>query len=179
MSILALFYIDCLPCLIVGPLFCREYWMIYGGPGFLAVVWFGSTPPSPLSNLDRKTEKERQLAEERGWEVGEGAKSYNGENAWSSIYHSIIHTLCLQSKVLMTSLGFRSLYQRTQSRRLYLLSIQIRAFCATLWLGWMPAGDGGEGEERREGSQPVGGSDLGGQTSLRLRLPSRHRYSLL
>jgi hypothetical protein len=32
----------------------REYWMIYRGPGFLAVVWFGSSPPlptSPVSNL--------------------------------------------------------------------------------------------------------------------------------
>ncbi len=30
----------------------REHWMIYRGPGFLAVVWFGSLPnPSPLSNL--------------------------------------------------------------------------------------------------------------------------------
>ncbi len=29
-----------------------EDWMIYRGPGFLAVVWFGSTPaPSPVSNL--------------------------------------------------------------------------------------------------------------------------------
>ncbi len=28
----------------------KEDWIIYGGPDFLAVVWFGSTPtPSPLS----------------------------------------------------------------------------------------------------------------------------------
>ncbi len=27
----------------------REYWMIYRGPGFLSVVWFGSNP-SPLSS---------------------------------------------------------------------------------------------------------------------------------
>ncbi len=27
----------------------REYWMVYRGPGFLAVAWFGSSPaPSPL-----------------------------------------------------------------------------------------------------------------------------------
>ncbi len=33
----------------------RKYWMIYGGPGFLANIWFGSSPtpflPSPVSNL--------------------------------------------------------------------------------------------------------------------------------
>ncbi len=30
----------------------RENWMIYRGPGSLAVVWFGSTPtPSPVSKL--------------------------------------------------------------------------------------------------------------------------------
>jgi len=25
----------------------REFWIIYRGPGFLAVVWFGSSPPPP------------------------------------------------------------------------------------------------------------------------------------
>jgi hypothetical protein len=30
----------------------REYWMIYRGPGFLAIVWFGSfPPPSPPPSL--------------------------------------------------------------------------------------------------------------------------------
>ncbi len=32
-----------------------EYWMIYSGPGFLTVIWFGSSPdpshPSPVSKL--------------------------------------------------------------------------------------------------------------------------------
>jgi hypothetical protein len=27
----------------------KEYWMIYRGPGFLAVVWFGSSTMHPLS----------------------------------------------------------------------------------------------------------------------------------
>ncbi len=47
----------------------REYWIIYTGAGFLAVVCFGSSPaPSPLSRhyarraANRKTEKGRQLA---------------------------------------------------------------------------------------------------------------------
>ncbi len=56
----------------------REYYMIYRGPGFLVVVWFGSSPtPSPLSRQQvrpaathRKTKKERQLGDGRegvGW----------------------------------------------------------------------------------------------------------------
>ncbi len=36
----------------------REYWMIHRGPGFLTVVWFGSTPasspPSPVRKFDRR-----------------------------------------------------------------------------------------------------------------------------
>ncbi len=52
----------------------REYWIIYRGTGFLAVVWFGSLPtPSPpllsvtSTGAHRKTEKKRQLADRRGW----------------------------------------------------------------------------------------------------------------
>ncbi len=49
----------------------REYWTIYRGPGFLAVIWFGSTPNPhpPVSKLHRRhktTEKERQLADGKG-----------------------------------------------------------------------------------------------------------------
>ncbi len=43
----------------------REYWMIYRGPGFLAVVKFGSKPtpypPSPVSKLDRRHEGRLQM----------------------------------------------------------------------------------------------------------------------
>ena len=57
----------------------REYWMIYREPGFLAVVWFSSSPtPSPplVSKLDRRhTERlrnKRQLFDRRGGKgVGE------------------------------------------------------------------------------------------------------------
>ncbi len=62
--------LTCLPCLYsctagghisdnfifrtkgVNRILPREYWMIYRGPGFLAVAWFGSSStPSPVSNL--------------------------------------------------------------------------------------------------------------------------------
>jgi hypothetical protein len=54
--------------------------MIYRGPGFLAVIGFGSSPSpsSPLSRQQgrpathRKTEKERQLADWRGRVAGVG-----------------------------------------------------------------------------------------------------------
>jgi hypothetical protein len=68
--------------------------MIERGPGYLDVVRFGSSPtPSPVSKLDqktRKTEKERQLADGRWGRGWGGAKSYDGEKAWSSINHSIL-----------------------------------------------------------------------------------------
>jgi hypothetical protein len=65
--------------------------MIYRGPGFLAVVRLGSCPPPPTaSSTHRKTEKERQLADGGGGGDWGGAKSYDGEKAWSSINNSII-----------------------------------------------------------------------------------------
>ncbi len=50
--------------LCTPPYSVREYWMIYRGPGFLAVVWFGSSPtsspppfPSVCSNGDTDWER--------------------------------------------------------------------------------------------------------------------------
>ncbi len=65
----------------------RGCWMIYRGPGFLAVVWFGSScpfPPSPVSKLDRRHTRRR------GGGVGRGAESYHRRKVWSSINHSIL-----------------------------------------------------------------------------------------
>ncbi len=76
----------------------REYWMIFRGPGFLAVVCFGSSPtPSQLSQeartaTRRKSEKERQLADGRrggGWGRNqiiwqrESLVLYKSMNHWS------------------------------------------------------------------------------------------------
>ncbi len=73
----------------------RECWMIYRGPGFLVVLRCGSStnPSSPLPSEARpethmKTEKERHLL--HGRVDGGGAKSNDGEKAWSSINHSIL-----------------------------------------------------------------------------------------
>ncbi len=69
----------------------REFRMIYREPGFLAVVWFGSSlhllpslsclfsQPSCVSPVE--------LAEGRGGGGGGGAKTYDDEKAWSSINH--------------------------------------------------------------------------------------------
>ncbi len=75
----------------------REYWMIYGGPGFIAVAWIGSSPtpslpylPSVSSTSDTQEDWERD-GRERGEGVrGRGANSYDGEKAWSSIQHSTL-----------------------------------------------------------------------------------------
>ncbi len=82
----------------------REYWIIYRGPGFLRVLWFGSSP-TPSSNLsrqnaqpgtNRKTEKERHMLTVEG-RVGE-EPNHNRKKAWSSITHSILsreaHRIC-------------------------------------------------------------------------------------
>ncbi len=47
----------------------RGYWMIYRGPGFLDVVWFGSSPsprPSPVSKLEGRYNLLTE-GEGRGW----------------------------------------------------------------------------------------------------------------
>jgi hypothetical protein len=57
------------------------------GPGFLAVVQYNLAPSpfsSPVSKLDRDTQDDNLLTGERVGER-EGAKSYDGEKAWSSI----------------------------------------------------------------------------------------------
>jgi hypothetical protein len=72
--------------------------MIYIGPGFLSIVWFGSSPTlSPLSRQQArqaahgKIKKERQLADAGGGGWGkERAKSDNGEKALSSVNHSTL-----------------------------------------------------------------------------------------
>jgi len=66
----------------------REYWFIYRLPGFLPIVWFGSSPtppqpPYPVNKLDRKyTGRLRKREEGRVW-----ARS---KKAWSFINHSIL-----------------------------------------------------------------------------------------
>ncbi len=69
----------------------REYWMIYRGPGFLAIVWFGSSSTPHLQSVsstgDTQEYWEREttcLREKGGGEGGRGAKLYNHRKAWSS-----------------------------------------------------------------------------------------------
>jgi hypothetical protein len=77
----------------------REYWMVYRRPGLKAVVWFGSSPIPPLlpsaSCLSFWVflclSPSSLLTGEVGG--GAGAKSYDGEKAWSSLNHSIQYSL--------------------------------------------------------------------------------------
>ncbi len=81
----------------------REYWTIYRGRGFLAVVWFGSTPtlspPSPVNSWinvthadwERETTCWRRGGRGRG--DGYGAELYDNKRAWPFIDHSILSVL--------------------------------------------------------------------------------------
>jgi hypothetical protein len=65
----------------------REDWMIYRGPGFLAVVWFGSTPtPFPTSRQQIVSlsvfRRSSLLTEGRGWAW---SRSHVRKKAWHSI----------------------------------------------------------------------------------------------
>ncbi len=69
----------------------REYWLIYRGPGFLAVVCLGTsptfTPPPPhVSNLSLFLSPLRLLP----GGCGRGAESYHGVKSWSPVNHSIL-----------------------------------------------------------------------------------------
>ncbi len=76
----------------------KEYWVIYRGPGFLAVViWQLPHPLSPLKvsstgDTGRLRKGDNlQLADGSGGEmVGVGDKFYDGDKAWSSINHLIL-----------------------------------------------------------------------------------------
>ncbi len=77
--------------------------MIYRGPGFLAVVWFGSSPtPSPLSRQQarlathRKTEKKRQLDDGRGGREGVGEEPNHSAARTSYLKHAIFSVYVLQ-----------------------------------------------------------------------------------
>jgi hypothetical protein len=75
--------------------------MLYRGPGFLAAVYFGSTPTPPprLSRqkdrpaTHRKTEKERQVGDGRWEGDGRGAESYDRKKALSMVFYKPLNTL--------------------------------------------------------------------------------------
>jgi hypothetical protein len=66
--------------------------IIYRDPGFLAVVWFGSSF-SAVSSTDethRRLRKRDKLLTVGGGGDGRGAESYDRKKAWYSINHSIL-----------------------------------------------------------------------------------------
>ncbi len=78
---------DC--CDFCRPSKKREYWMLYRGPGFLAVVWFGSSPFTviawPATHIDWERDK---LCWREGW--GRSQIMRPQKKAWTSINHSIL-----------------------------------------------------------------------------------------
>ncbi len=105
--------------------------MIYGGPGFLAVVRSVSspTPLPPVSKLDRrhtwKTEKERQVADRMG--VG---KKPNNMTASLVFYKSFnrINTLCPKLNIILNNfLGLTIVIYQQKSYVLVLVLLVIRS----------------------------------------------------
>ena len=74
---------------------------IYKRPGFLADIWFGSSP-HPLPPLPSGD--------------GEGAKSYDGETAWSSKNHSVLSAIKIS--VVEFAYLWTTKLQGTQPRQL-------------------------------------------------------------
>jgi hypothetical protein len=70
----------------------REYLMYYRGPGFLAVIPPPLPPPNKqvVSLFQSSCVSPVEFTDGRGGGKGEGAKLYDGEKPWSSIYHSIL-----------------------------------------------------------------------------------------
>ncbi len=82
----------------------RDYWTIYRGPGFLAVVrldWL-LPYPSPLSSQQVVSLFQSSWVAYRAywWERGMGGgaryKSYDSEKSWSSINHAILFVFGIQ-----------------------------------------------------------------------------------
>ncbi len=72
-----------------------KYWMVYGRPGFLDVVWFGSSPPPPpISKLDwrdtRRLRKRDNLQGGDGGEGGGGAKNHRMARKPGPLNYSIL-----------------------------------------------------------------------------------------
>jgi hypothetical protein len=72
----------------------REYWMIYSGPRFLAVVWYGSSPPLPVSKLSLFLSLpmcRRSSLRVRGW----GRSQFIRQGRESLVLCKSFNTLCL------------------------------------------------------------------------------------
>jgi hypothetical protein len=67
----------------------REYWVFYRGPGFIAVLWFGSPPlPSVNSTEDTQDDWERETTCLQGEGVVEEPNHTSARKPWS-LNHSI------------------------------------------------------------------------------------------
>ncbi len=98
----------------------REYWMVYRGPGFLAVVWFGLShaPPTPpphpslpsvCSNGDTQEDWDRQLVDGRG---GRG-KEPNHTTVRKMVLNKSFNTLWCRIYSRAATAQNKSMYCRT------------------------------------------------------------------
>ncbi len=115
--------------------------MIYRGPGFLAVVRFGSSPTllPHLSSVSstathRKTEKEKTCCQERGERGGRGAESYDRKKvlvlykSFNTLWHRGTETGCYGWEVGKGGEGGYGSY-RYIGERVNWTYIKIAIFC--------------------------------------------------
>jgi hypothetical protein len=106
-------YINIIDSSFIQREYPKEYWIIYRGPSFLAVVWFGSSPaPPPLPSASclsfsvfLRVASPVELTDVRcgGVVVWRGAKSNLREKAWPSINHSILSVISLAKQSCSSS----------------------------------------------------------------------------
>ncbi len=98
----------------------REYWMIYRGPGFLAVVWFGSSPTcvSPVALTDGRGGKWV------GWGMSPWSHIiYDGENSFNTLWFAWSKFLQGKQKLTMLlSVSWGGSYKDKFYRSLKILS---------------------------------------------------------
>ncbi len=103
-------------CLAVYP---REYWMIYRGTGFLAVVWVGSSPPLPPSAsclfLVCRSRRSSLLTREGGG--GRGGANQTNELFAFAQYNILFLVLYVTSKSVFSVRIYCTSVSRTYSLR--------------------------------------------------------------
>jgi hypothetical protein len=104
-------------------LFIKKYWMIYRWPGFHVVLFFGSSPPPPVSMLGRRHTGRLRNRGVRGWG---GAKSYLGEGKPGPLYiiqYSFLFTISTAFSPRPPSCNARPVKVYTQGNTMCVASV--------------------------------------------------------
>ncbi len=117
----------------------REYWMVYSGPGFRGVVWFGSSPPSPVSKLPNPEEGIGKWKFESSQEVSKIIKMSLWVISWRTLEGE--ESLYGQSRIVSLHNQATPLQWEIQIRRYLYFSLMLSvasALCINKSsVGWM------------------------------------------